>query len=105
MNEYANNQEDRPQQPVNDQSNIKLTPSQRKILLWLTDKNPVSVTEAMEQGLGRLGVSAQTVRVSLELLAKQGLVVRHKSSRIVPGFGYAVTTGRSISVIKYSVKS
>lgn len=86
-------------------SQIKLTLSQQKVLQWLEGKEPVSITEAMEQGLGRMGMSSQTVRVAFEYMASAGLIKKHKSTRHVQnGFGYAITKGRTINVIKYSVK-
>lgn len=90
---------------IYEEGQVALSPAQHEVLMWLKGKSPVSVTEAMEQGLGRTGLSPQTVRVALEFLAKNGLVSRHKANRVVNnGFGYAASTGRTISVIKYSVK-
>ena len=89
--------------PANSQ--ITLSLSQQKILQWLAGKSPVSVTEAMEQGLGRMGLSNNTVRVSLDFMATAGLVRKHKSTSVVKnGFGLAAAAGRKINVIKYSVK-
>jgi len=82
---------------------ITITPLQHKILEWMTGKGSLTETEAMEQGLGRMGMSKQAVRNGLIALAEAGLVKRKRSSRSVNGVGLAANK-RKVSVFEYMVK-
>ena len=83
---------------------ISITPLQHKILEWMTGKGALTETEALAQGLGRMGISRQAVRNGLHVLSESGLVKRKKSTRIINnGFGLAAATGRKIKVIEYVV--
>lgn len=82
---------------------ITITPIQLKILQWMSDKGSLTETEAMEQGLGRMGISRQAVRNSLIALTEAGLVKRKRSSRTVNGVALD-SNKRKIQVFEYMVK-
>jgi len=84
---------------------ISITPNQHKILKWMADKGALTETEALEKGLGRIGLSRQCIRNNLLALVDAGLVRRKRSTRMINnGFGLAAATGRKIKVIEYMVK-
>lgn len=83
---------------------ITLTPKQHMVFKWMEGKSPFTESEAMQNGVGRLGVSRQLLHDTLSILVKAGLVKQKSSSRIMnTGIGRAAATGRKVKVKEYVV--